>query len=416
MYIADPTRTNGHTSSVKSIDFNAVNNDVIMTSSTDGTIRLWKTDEVEFGCFLTLSLRSAGWKGGVVEFQTSCFNNMGTAIASASNDSMIRFWDGAGKSNKPLESMNIGQFINGDSILKMGFTDGLESVNKSNLFIRTINSILLFDLRSLSKPVMTWHDVSSRGLFGDFCFNKDYTVFGASLATQGERLGSVAFGKVNKPEELSILEVAVGDVTTVDWISDLNQIIYGTSSGKIGFLYSPVESRHGILNCLKRKPRVEKDLQLEGPIVDPEELEGRKYVKRKQEKGPVLAPKSDGMDNSTGQIKINPTAALMEKALHLEESGPLGTIRDDDPREAILAKAEIAEKNPLFTGVYKKTQPKPVFDASLLEKEAVEYEQGKIAERMADATCSDVGFTKLLAEIRRMEEDEMMRQVKKKKK
>ena len=39
------------------------------------------------------------------------------------------------------------------------------------------------------------------------------------------------------------------------------------------------------------------------------------------------------------------------------------TMRDEDPREALLARAKEAEENPLFvSGAYQKTQPKTIFN------------------------------------------------------
>jgi len=38
-------------------------------------------------------------------------------------------------------------------------------------------------------------------------------------------------------------------------------------------------------------------------------------------------------------------------------------MRDQDPREALLSRAEEAERNPLFVGkAYEKTQPKTIFN------------------------------------------------------
>ncbi len=36
-------------------------------------------------------------------------------------------------------------------------------------------------------------------------------------------------------------------------------------------------------------------------------------------------------------------------------------MRDEDPREALLKYAEKAEKDPLFTNAWKKTQPKAIY-------------------------------------------------------
>lgn len=44
--------------------------------------------------------------------------------------------------------------------------------------------------------------------------------------------------------------------------------------------------------------------------------------------------------------------------------------RDEDPREAILKYAEVAEKDPKFIApAYAETQPKPVFEESEEEEE-----------------------------------------------
>jgi hypothetical protein len=37
-------------------------------------------------------------------------------------------------------------------------------------------------------------------------------------------------------------------------------------------------------------------------------------------------------------------------------------MRDEDPREVLLSRAKEAEENPIFTGAYAKTQPKPIFN------------------------------------------------------
>ena len=46
-------------------------------------------------------------------------------------------------------------------------------------------------------------------------------------------------------------------------------------------------------------------------------------------------------------------------------------MRDEDPREALLKYAEAAEKEPLFTSVYKTNQPKTIY-AKIDEEEEEE--------------------------------------------
>jgi hypothetical protein len=42
---------------------------------------------------------------------------------------------------------------------------------------------------------------------------------------------------------------------------------------------------------------------------------------------------------------------------HINENIPLSSMRDEDPREALLKYAELAKSDPLFTNAWKNTQP-----------------------------------------------------------
>ena len=53
-------------------------------------------------------------------------------------------------------------------------------------------------------------------------------------------------------------------------------------------------------------------------------------------------------------------------------------MRDEDPREALLKYAEKAEKDPMFTNAWKKTQPKTMY-ADISDNEEEEGPQKKKA-------------------------------------
>jgi hypothetical protein len=65
---------------------------------------------------------------------------------------------------------------------------------------------------------------------------------------------------------------------------------------------------------------------------------------------------------------------------HIKEHIPLSSMRDEDPREALLKYAEIAEKEPLFTSAWKATQPKTQY-AELSDEEEDEGPDKKKARR-----------------------------------
>jgi len=63
-----------------------------------------------------------------------------------------------------------------------------------------------------------------------------------------------------------------------------------------------------------------------------------------------------------------PFAKSQPDEKHIKEHIPLSSMRDEDPREALLKYAEKAEKDPMFTNAWKLTQPKTIY-AELSEEE-----------------------------------------------
>ena len=56
-----------------------------------------------------------------------------------------------------------------------------------------------------------------------------------------------------------------------------------------------------------------------------------------------------------------PFAKSQPDERHIKERIPLSSMREEDPREALLKYAEKAERDPMFTNAWKKTQPKTIY-------------------------------------------------------
>lgn len=61
---------------------------------------------------------------------------------------------------------------------------------------------------------------------------------------------------------------------------------------------------------------------------------------------------------------------------HIRESIPLSTMREEDPRAALLKYADKAQKDPMFTKAWGKTQPKTIY-ADLSDEEDDDGPQAK---------------------------------------
>jgi hypothetical protein len=55
--------------------------------------------------------------------------------------------------------------------------------------------------------------------------------------------------------------------------------------------------------------------------------------------------------------QITPFMRSQPDEKHIEQNIPLSRMLHEDPREALLKYAEVAKKDPVFTGAWAKTQP-----------------------------------------------------------
>lgn len=79
------------------------------------------------------------------------------------------------------------------------------------------------------------------------------------------------------------------------------------------------------------------------------------------------------------EMKVTPFAKNAPDEEYVRKTHVFGGVRDEDPREALLKYAEKAEKEPMFTSVYKSTQPKTIYSdvVGRPEEEAAEEDARK---------------------------------------
>lgn len=58
---------------------------------------------------------------------------------------------------------------------------------------------------------------------------------------------------------------------------------------------------------------------------------------------------------------VTPFSKNQPDEQHIRERIPLSSMREEDPREALLKYADKAEKDPIFTNAWKHTQPKTIY-------------------------------------------------------
>ena len=177
-------------------------------------------------------------------------------------------------------------------------------------------------------------------------------------------------------------------ITALTWSQKIDQLFVGHSNGHVTVLLNE-ESKRGILLAKPDTAAQSRHQEEEGvdTFIDPATIV---YP---------LAPEDDTLDPSVSfhaykQMKIMTNRHSHKPAPPVYGFGHGGRTgssvtqrimrdivpdrsREQDPREAVLAFAESAEKNPVYIGhAYKANQPRPLFDETLLEEEGGE-EGGK---------------------------------------
>ena len=148
-------------------------------------------------------------------------------------------------------------------------------------------------------------------------------------------------------------------LVSVTWHPKINQILCGSSTGATHILYSPVTSDKGAKLVITRAPKkrhIDDDPTFttdmangglsQDAILLPNALLGRtkggisaQLARNKRGTGPEMpAPTPWGKSNPDEE--------------HVKKMYALSSMRDEDPREALLKYAEISKREPMFTVSY----------------------------------------------------------------
>jgi len=193
-----------------------------------------------------------------------------------------------------------------------------------------------------------------------------------------------------KPELVS--PVTPGSaLITVLWHSALNQIVTGSANSETHVLYNPNISTKGATLVMSKAPKrrhIDDDPSLTtdmsqgisgDSIVNPNGLlsisnsAATSYAARH----PTIGLTQSGKSRDPRRPYLpqqTPFAKTQPDERHIKEHIPLSSMRDEDPREALLKYAELAEKDPLFTNAWKETQPKTLY-AELSDEDDEEPEK-----------------------------------------
>ncbi|KAF8672701.1 hypothetical protein HU200_049397 [Digitaria exilis] len=372
MYIRDLKNTKGHISGLTGGEWNPKSKETILTSSEDGSIRLWDVSDFQSQKQVIKPKLVRPMRIPV----TSCaWDHQGKRIVAGIGDGSIQIWTiKAGWGSRP------------DIHVEKTHTEDITGVKFSTdgqiLLSRSMDSTLkIWDLRKMKTPLKVFEDLPNNYAETNAAFSPDEQLIftGTSIEKDGDNGGLLYFFDRKKLELVSRVGVSPHySVIRCLWHPRINQVFATVGDKKEGgthILYDPSISQRGALVCVGRAPRKKSvdDFEVQPVIHNPHALPlfrdepSRKRQREKILKDPLKSHKPEAPVNGPGHGgRVGTTKGSLLTQYLLKEGGLIKeTWMDEDPREAILKYADAAEKDPKFIApAYSQTQPKPVFAES----------------------------------------------------
>ncbi|KAG2487343.1 hypothetical protein HYH03_014059 [Edaphochlamys debaryana] len=402
MYIRDARNTKGHISGLTGGQWHPTDKFTAITSSEDGTVRVWDTHNILQKTVIKPTLA----KPGRTSVTAVSYNSTGSLIGAGLADGTIQIWGVGGKFGV---SAAVGQVLppSAQMVEKQGWSyvsrptqlardaheAGTEitclnfsSDNTTLLSRGTDGTLKIWDLRNFRAPVHAYANLPAPYAQARAVFSPDESLIltgtgAAGPTADGGTEGAVCFYSRAKNELVRKVGMP-GNVTALAWHHRLNQIFVGIGNRKFGethALYDLTRSERGVLSAASRRPRAANPLDFIPPLLikTPHALPMYRedpVKKRKAEKEAQRARRPDLGMVASGRGKGGKLGAtggtLLTQHLLKQRGGMKAPEHEQDPREKLLKHADKAKDEfSAWTAAYRSTQPQPVYAQEEAEEE-----------------------------------------------
>ncbi|EEQ34141.1 WD repeat protein [Microsporum canis CBS 113480] len=356
MYLRDMKNTKGHISEVTSGTWSPSDYNLCVTAGTDSTLRIWDVNDPRSQKEVIVHRSRAAGSAGrsrmtAVAWASPAQGGPNALIASALDGSLV-MWGGDGPFNRPSAEIK-------DAHTKDTWTSGLDISPDGRLKVQTTYNDGLACIRIEILPYIKHTVLSEREL----------------TSSRGSEDRTSAYIESCYPQTPKMVTLVTPDspLISVYWHEKLNQIITGSANAETHLLYNPSLSHNGALMIMSKAPKrrhvdddpnFTTDISLgfsgEGIVNGSGIAAATSFAARH----PTVGLTASGRSRDPRRPHVpaqTPFAKSQPDEKHIKDNIPLSSMRDEDPREALLKYAEAAEKEPIFTHAWKHTQPKTIY-------------------------------------------------------
>lgn len=367
MYVTDQAKTLGHTAAVTSVMWHPLKREVVLTSSMDGSARLWnlkgRTQFRMLVCDKVFTVKNA--RGLRTAINVVSYHPSGREFAVGTACGSIQIWNPKRASGRPERTIFAAH---GDSkpISSLVYnTDGSQLASRSvdDTQVKIWNQSRL---STTALPVVTCSDAPTIYEHANISYSPDGKLLCATTAVNRKR-GRLNIYRVSGTAEddsdsslgscLASFEIdPESSPIAVQWHTRLNQIFVACSDGRVIILFDPQYSTKGATVVANRFSRPVDDLSallnsrapkgsaaITGEIVAPftlplyqEDRPNVKRQKREDRKDPIKSREPERP--ATGKHKVGSKAGGSSFAIFVADQTVVHTkeIAGKDPREALL--------------------------------------------------------------------------------
>ena len=373
MYLRDMHNTKGHISAITTGRWHPTNRDLCVTAGTDSTLRIWDVNmPLKQRDVIVHKSRAAGSAGRTrmtaVTWGSQIQGGKNLLLAAALDGSLV-MWDGDGPYARPAAEIR-------DAHKSDTWTGGIDiSADGRNAVTRGGDGLIkLWDTRKFKQPISVVEHPSTSDQYANTDIK--YSPNASSIITGSANGHLHILNPATLKPELVTPITDGHPLVTVLWHDKLNQILTGSANAEVHVLYNPKMSTRGAAMVMSKAPKrrhidddpnFTTDLSqgISGDAVTTGDSlraaqSGTSYASRHPTIGLTVSGRS--RDPRRPHIPVTtPFAKSQPDEKHVRENIPLSSMRDEDPREALLKYAEKAEKDPVFTNAWKQTQPKTLY-------------------------------------------------------
>lgn len=369
MYLRDMNNTKGHISEITTGTWSPVDKNICVTAGTDSTLRIWDVNvrrcQKEVIVHKSKASGSAGRTRMTAVVWGSPAQGGNNLLVSAALDGSLVMWSGNGPYARPTAEIR-------DAHTPDTWTGGIDISPDGRMVVTRggDNLIKLWDTRKFKTPIVTVDHPSTSDVYS--VTNIKYSPNGSKIMT-GSASGHLhILNSGNLKPELVTPVTAGSPLITVQWHPKLNQIVTGSANSEVHVLYNPNKSVRGAVDVMSRAPKkrhvdddpnftTDQSTGMSGDsIITPGGLVSNTSATSFAARHPTIGLTASGRSRDPRRPNlplVTPFAKSQPDEKHINESITLSSMRDEDPREALLKYAELAKNDPLFTNAWKETQP-----------------------------------------------------------